>query len=254
MKKGISQEVLKLIACVTMLLDHFGAICAPARDLDFWQFLMFEGTLYSSVGMYYALRCIGRLAFPIFCFLLAEGAHYTKNPHKYALRLGIGVLLAELPFDFAFYGGWTWEHQSVMITLLLGYGALLLMKRCDSILLKLAAVVPFIFLAEWMCTDYGGYGVAMIALFGLTRELPRARLLQLLGLLAINGMMQSATLQYLLGIPLSIQLLAPLAMIPIALYSGKKATANKVIQWGFYLFYPVHMAVLWLLIGGIDLV
>lgn len=249
MKKSLSQETLKIIACVTMLLDHLGAMCTPAIDLAFWQLVPVNGMVFISVKLYYVLRCIGRLAFPIYCFLLAEGAHYTKNPQKYALRLGLGVLLAELPFDCAFFGGFTWEHQSVMVTLLLGYGAILLMKQTDNILLKFSAVFPFAMAAEWLCTDYGGHGVAMMALFALTRELPYARWLQLGGLLVINGMMNSATLEYLLGIPLSIQLLAVFAMVPIALYSGKKTTGSKYVQWGFYLFYPVHMTLLALVLA-----
>ena len=249
MKKSISQETLKIIACVTMFLDHFGAMCTPATDVALFQMVSARGMLFISVEMYYILRCIGRMAFPIYCFLLAEGAHYTRNPGKYALRLGIGMLLAEIPFYCAFYGGFTWEHQSVMVTLLLGFGAIQLMKQAENILLKLSAVFPFVLAAEWLCTDYGGYGVAMMALFALTRELPYASGLQLAGLLVINGMMKGATLQYLLGIPLPIQLLAVFAVVPIALYSGKKATSSKYVQWGFYLFYPVHMAILGLLLG-----
>lgn len=249
MKKGLSQETLKIIACVTMFLDHFGALCTPAMDISFWQMVPVNGMCFISVDMYYVLRSIGRLAFPIYCFLLAEGAHYTKSAKKYALRLGIGVLLAELPFDFAFYGGFTWQHQSVMVTLLLGYGAILLMRRTDKLPLKIAAVLPFALAAEWLCTDYGGHGVAMMAMFALTRELPHASWLQLGGLIAINGIMNSASIE-VLGLRFSIQLLAVLAMIPIALYSGKKSTGNKFVQWGFYLFYPVHMALLALVLGG----
>ena len=81
--------------------------------------------------------------FPIYCFLLAEGAHYTHNPRKYALRLFIGALLSEPGFDFALFGGWTWENQSVMVTLLLGFGMVELMKKCPKYWMKLLAVVPF---------------------------------------------------------------------------------------------------------------
>ena len=98
-KKGLSQEALKSIACITMLLDHIGAT-------------MVRG---------YTLRIIGRIAFPIFCFLMAEGAYHTKNPRKYCLRLMIGMLLSELPFDLAFRLKPTWEYQCVMVTLLLGF-------------------------------------------------------------------------------------------------------------------------------------
>lgn len=62
MRRSLSQESLKLIACVTMLLDHIGAVFLPGY--------------YT----YYALRILGRLSFPIYCFLLVEGAHHTRNP------------------------------------------------------------------------------------------------------------------------------------------------------------------------------
>ena len=157
-KRPLSQEGLKFLACAIMLLDHIGATLIP------W------GTL----------RIIGRLAFPIFCFLLAEGAHYTRNPRNYLLRLGIGAILSELPFDLALFGSWSWQHQSVMITLLLGTMALLAMKRMTQPLLKILVLLLFAFLADFMNTDYGGAGVLMIALFGLTRERKYGWLVQLL--------------------------------------------------------------------------
>ena len=147
-KRPLPQEGLKFLACAIMLLDHIGATLIP------W------GTL----------RIIGRLAFPIFCFLLAEGAHYTRNPRNYLLRLGIGAILSELPFDLALFGSWSWQHQSVMITLLLGAMALLAMKRMTQPLLKVLVLLLFACLADFMNTDYGGAGVLLIGLFGLTRE------------------------------------------------------------------------------------
>ena len=172
-KSGLSQETLKIIACVTMLIDHVGATVVES------QFFVtpFDGIYY----LYFAMRIIGRVAFPIYCFLLAEGAHYTHNPRKYALRLFIGALLSEPGFDIALFGGWTWENQSVMVTLLLGFGMVELMEKCPRYWMKLLAVVPFFFAAEWLKTDYGGYGVAIVALFWLTRELPNRRMIQLVG-------------------------------------------------------------------------
>ena len=132
-KSGLSQETLKIIACVTMLIDHVGATVVES------QFFVtpFDGIYY----LYFAMRIIGRVAFPIYCFLLAEGAHYTHNPRKYALRLFIGALLSEPGFDIALFGGWTWENQSVMVTLLLGFGMVELMKKCPKYWMKLLAVV-----------------------------------------------------------------------------------------------------------------
>ena len=92
---GISQEGLKLLACITMLIDHIGATLmirliqeTSANDA-------------SLVWLYYLMRIIGRIAFPIYCFLLVEGAAHTRDPKKYGLRLFVGMLLSEIPFDLS---------------------------------------------------------------------------------------------------------------------------------------------------------
>ena len=219
MKRYLSQEALKLLACGLMLLDHIGAVLLP------------------SLG----LRLIGRLAFPIFCFLLSEGASHTRNPRRYGLRLLIAMVLSELPFDLLFYGRPSWAHQNVMVTLLLAFLAIQAVDRCKG-LWKLTAMVPFVLLAELLRADYGGVGVCMVLLFHLTRQRPKKLMLQLAGLLALNAMLPSAKFY---GIP--IQLFAAAALVPIGLYSGQKATRSPAIQWGFYLFYPLHLTLLWLI-------
>ena len=224
-KRPLSQEGLKFLACAIMLLDHIGATLIP------W------GTL----------RIIGRLAFPIFCFLLAEGAHYTRNPRNYLLRLGIGAILSELPFDLALFGSWSWQHQSVMITLLLGAMALLAMKRMTQPLLKILVLLLFAFLADFMNTDYGGAGVLMIALFGLTRERKYGWVVQLLGMYLICRWIIPGGAVWFIGRYVFIEIFAILALIPIWLYSGKKSTSSRAVQWVFYLFYPVHLWILYLI-------
>lgn len=117
------------------------------------------------------------------------------------------------------------------------------MKKCPKCWIKLLAAVPFFFAAEWLKTDYGGYGVAIVALFWLTRELPNRRMIQLVGLAALCLMMNSVAISFgVIQIP--IETFALFAMIPICLYSGRKATGSRAMQLGFYLFYPVHLAVL----------
>ena len=224
-KRPLPQEGLKFLACAIMLLDHIGATLIP------W------GTL----------RIIGRLAFPIFCFLLAEGAHYTRNPRNYLLRLGIGAILSELPFDLALFGSWSWQHQSVMITLLLGAMALLAMKRMTQPLLKILVLLLFACLADFMNTDYGGAGVLMIALFGLTRERKYGWLVQLLGMYLICRWIIPGGAVWFIGRYVFIEIFAILALIPIWLYSGKKSTSSRAVQWVFYLFYPVHLWILYLI-------
>ena len=228
-KKIFSQEGLKILACVTMLLDHIGAVFMPS---------------YANYSLYYALRIVGRLAFPIYCFLLAEGVAHTKNPVKYGLRLLLGVFLAEIPFDLAFSGGIDWGSQSVMVTLILGFGMALIMNKLDRT--KLVPVIIFGFLAELFQCDYGMWGVAMIALFGMTRERKDRTNLQVIGMLIICYFMNGAAIR-IFEIRVPIEMFAVLALIPIFLYSGKKSTGSKAVRTVFYLFYPVHLLVLYIL-------
>lgn len=242
-KCRLSQEQLKIIACGAMLIDHFAAV------LLFKLFPMSNFLL----DLYEILRIIGRLAFPIFCFLIAEGAYHTRDSQKYALRMAIGAVLSELPYDLAFYGRWTLEHQSTMVTLLLGYGVLVCMKRCPLLWQKLLVSIPFSLVAELLHTDYGARGVLLVTLFALTRDAPRKRIFQALGmwfLFSDNHAMLINWIQriYEMGtLHLSIQEWATLSVFPISLYSGKKQSRTKALQSVFYLFYPAHLLVLYLL-------
>ena len=134
-KRPFSQETLKLMACAAMLIDHIGAVLLPQYTL---------------------LRVIGRIAFPIYCFLLAEGVFYTKRPFAYILRLLLLAVLSELPFDLSFFGGITFRYQNVMVTLLLGVCMGLAMKK-SPMWLKPVLVLPFALLAEFLQTDYGAW-------------------------------------------------------------------------------------------------
>lgn len=219
---GLSQEGLKLIACITMLIDHIGAI-------------YFMGVT--------ELRIIGRISFPIYCFLLVEGGKHTRDPKKYGLRLLIGVLLAELPFDLAFSGSLNFDSCSVMVTLLFGYLSIVAWRNGKGAL-RFAVIGLLCLLAEFLRTDYGAIGIAIILLFDLTREIPYGKLWQTGGLAVLCWSGYSVSVG-LLRIP--IQFFAVLAMIPISLYNGRKVTHSKAVQWGFYLFYPAHLLILSLL-------
>lgn len=201
-----------------MLLDHIGATMVRGNTL----------------------RIIGRIAFPIFCFLLAEGAYYTRNPRKYCFRLIIGMLLSELPFDLAFRLKPTWQYQSVMVTLLLGFLAVEIIQNTQSDIIKLLAVGCGFTFGEWFKTDYGGYGVLLVVLFSQTRG---RQWFQTVMVAMFAWMMNSVRIPFL-GYSIPIEMFAVLGMIPIALYSGRKATSSKALQWGFYLFYPLHLTAL----------
>lgn len=222
-KRGIlCQEWLKGIACLTMLIDH----TAVVFGLPMW------------------LRVIGRLAFPIYCFLISEGVAHTRNAGKYFLRLGIMAVISEPIYDFVLYGNRNiWLHQNVLWLLLLGAVMLALMEKAKRPVWKLLIVVPCYFLADWLHLSYAGDGILLMALFGLTRGVAGGVWIQTAGMLLINGMMPSAHIG-ILDVSVSVQLFGALAMVPIALYSGEKRTKSRALSWAFYIFYPLHLVVL----------
>ena len=218
-KIGISQEGLKLLACATMLVDHIGAV-------------FFPGLIW--------LRIIGRISFPIYCFLLAEGIHHTHSPIKYGLRLLLVALICELPYDLLFYGRFTWAKNNVMVTLLLGFLGGMAIRHSTG-WWKLIAAAPFLLLGRYCGGSYGMYGVAMVLLFVITRDFPGQQILQLCFMILLSLRMA--------GFPgtIGIQVYAIAAMIPIWLYKGEKRSHNKAMQWTLTLFYPVHMILLLLI-------
>ena len=242
MKKGLSQEGLKLLACATMLIDHVGATVVYGLYLAAWNSQNYAAAKAQG-ELYTLMRIIGRIAFPIYCFLLVEGAHYTRSPKKYALRLAVGAVLSEIPFDLAFSGTIDWESSSVMVTLLLGFLMIQAMGRVKGFW-KILVILPFFLAAEWLRTDYAGNGIAIIAMLALTRGLPREKLLRTVGfvvLLWFGGKVAVGPFR----VPM--ELFGLMGLIPMFCYQGKKRTGNKAVQWGFYLFYPVHLTVLWML-------
>ena len=238
-KRALSQETLKMIACMTMLVDHLAVIIVM-------------GSLYSThhgmrLEIYETMRLIGRIAFPIYCFLLAEGSAHTHNHARYGLRLAICALLSELPYDLALWGRITWQHQNVMVTLFLGFCALGAMKRCPNLPLKLLLALPFAALAEFAGGDYGAKGIMLVVLFALTRRIPHRHLAQVLGIWFVFSPNHAMFLNWMEQLSVTTQEWAVLAILPITLYDGRKVTKSKAVQWGFYLFYPVHLLALYLI-------
>lgn len=213
--KPLPQEGLKLIACVTMLLDHIGA------------------AVYHST----ALRIIGRVSFPIYCFLLAEGIRRTRSPQKYLLRLTMGALLAEIPFDLLFYGKLTLEAQNVMLTLFLGAAMLLAVQRTPQPVFRLLWIALACALAALLRTDYGCRGILLILLFSTTDH-------WLIRLAGMGMLFLPSGYIRLFDLPIPMGLFTLPALIPISLYGGRKLTRSRAVQLSFYLFYPAHLALL----------
>lgn len=234
---GITSNILKLIAVILMLSDH---IWATAMSFGDW------------------MTYIGRMAFPIFAFLIAEGFVHTSNFKKYVIRLLGFAVITEIPFNL-FYSSRFFNpyHQNVLFTLLLGLLAIYVidnLKKNHSakniglsvlwlVLISIAATIGFV--------DYGFLGMITVVMFYLLRDFPFAWLCQLIAMVLINIVFFEG-----LVVPVEIfghtfeiptQGYAVFSLIPIWLYGGRKGRSHKALQYGFYAFYPVHMLILYLI-------
>ena len=129
-KKGLSGSTLKLVAIVSMFIDHFAAIILDRylisigiMNLNQENILLPENrTMLIIYGIDMIMRLIGRLGFPLFCFLLIEGYYHTRSKAKYGIRLAMFSLISEIPFDLGFKSQvLEFTYQNVFFTLFFGF-------------------------------------------------------------------------------------------------------------------------------------
>lgn len=235
-KYGISGYALKWIAIVTMFIDHFACVFFEGNYTSGnHQFLnsCFQGNEILFFKVYEWMRSIGRLAFPIFVFLLVQGFMYTGDRKKYWARMFLFCLLSEIPFDLAFHGSWfNLEYQNVFFTLWIGLTLLIAMEWLQTNgKQKLQWLVIFgaILLAEGLQTDYGGHGIVLIVVFYLLRWDEKWRI--------VLGSFYEIFIIGWLEAP------AVIAFLPMHFYNGTK---GKGMKYFFYLFYPLHLLFLYM--------
>lgn len=229
----LSASALRVLAMTCMLLDHMWATVVPG---NFW------------------MTCVGRLAFPLYAFQLAEGFIHTADRRRYALRLLGLALVSEIPFDLVQFSTPFFPfHQNTVFTLLLGLWAISGLDRARRertprrIALGLLTLAAACLLGGIGFVDYGIMGVLTVVMFYLLRDFPLDRLAQLAAMVLLNIVLFKGQTISLVGFDFPTQGFAVLALVPIWLYSGKKGFGGKGFQWAAYLFYPVHLLVLYLL-------
>ena len=262
---------LKIIAVITMLLDHTYVVFPLTFPLWF--------------------RFIGRIAFPVFAYMIAQGCKHTSNINKYVLRLGIFALVSEVPFDIAFLNEISFINDTnIFYTLFLGAACIAVFEKIrnklsdpepngdstDEQVVKSASgskstlaravlpvlpILPIALLGNLLGTDYGTLGVACILVFYFAK--PENRLTRTLAATCIiiymygDPRMLSYLVSYVEGISASnpIQdaamsippdmlnyfLFALISVLLVLLYNGKQGSK---VKWAFYAFYPVHLAIL----------
>ena len=262
-KKSLSGYHLKLIALITMCIDHIAAVLI-------WR--IYANSFHVRPGMYYSeflgeriifwvsnhhdlvytvyewMRYIGRMSFPIYCFLLVEGFLHTRNVKKYGLRLLAFACISEIPFDLAIQGKWwVYSYNNVFFTLALGLLAIWGLSYVEKfyefwvekqwepilgrILILSAGLIIIVgcgaFADMVLFTDYGlGGVVAIVVLYLLRGQRMIAFAASVLVLSVITG---------------DTEILALAMLWPIMNYDGSR---GKNMKYVFYAFYPVHLLVL----------
>lgn len=225
--RGLDGGALKGIAAALMLTDHVGAILLPQVPV---------------------LRCVGRLAFPIFAFFIAEGYAHTRDFGRYFRRLAILAVVSEIPFNLENGAVFDPARQNVLFTFCL---ALLTLRGLEALGRErgfgrwagCGLVLAAGFAAgELLRTDYGGWGVVTVALLQLCRDGKYAKLWLLLAMAAVNGLGMGSLTMSVFGGEIPIQIFAVAALPVIWLYNGQ--AGPKGLRRAFYVFYPAHLLVL----------
>ena len=226
----LSGSWLKVLAMVAMTVDHC-AVGILRYERSFTEPLL---TICGhDISWVLLLHGIGRLAFPLFAFLLVEGFLHTHSLRRYGRNIFLFALLSEMPYDLIRWGHFPALGMNVFVTLLLGFLALLAIsrweqERLDSIKLTVCLFTLLAVAALLRC-DYGAVGVSFIILLYVLRK--RCVLLAAIGC----TMLPMAPI-------------AALSFIPIVLYNGRRGFIRGTVgKYLFYAFYPLHLLALYLI-------
>ena len=239
--RKLDGNTLKIIACVTMLIDHIGAaILLPLNQ---------EGVLPAKMSyetfefIYDAIRAIGRTSFPLFVFLIAEGFRHTSSRLRYALSLLVFAIISELPYDYAFYGKIHYANNNAIITLFLALITLwgsneiskFFRKKKTSPFIPLTFILILVFctsqIAYFLKCDYKYFGIFLAMIFYFLKPM-----------FPIN-----IFAAYLLIASYGTEYLALPAFILILFYNQKQGKKLGRYKYLFYAFYPVHLILLYII-------
>ena len=245
----MSMFVLKIIAATTMFIDHSAVAFAGYLPFD----------------TYFLMRSVGRIAFPIFAFCIAEGCRHTRSMTGLLFRLLIFAVISEVAFDMLFAASWGWSaseffvsyirfdgfsiglnnnflrHQNIFFTLFLSVLAIHIYKSLhkdeklinNTIVAAFAVLITGVF-ANIINADYGFNGVFVI----FTCYLIAQKSLRIIPLIFLAFLLYDHV--FLIAGALA-------AVIPVYLYNGKRGPAGEALKWTFYGFYPLHLLVLGML-------
>lgn len=216
--------VIKIIAYISMFVDHIKYAIPETQNFV---------TLY-----------LGRLAFPLFAFLLTEGYVHTKNLKKYYIRLIVFALISQLPYMlFRSMIGDFWK-LNILFTLLLGLMAINLYDKFEFKFVGIAGFFIFASIGYLLPIDYGWYGVLLIILFYLFKE---NKVLLTINFWLLNYIYMMSNFNWDINLVETTHYITLIFMnIPIIfvlLYNEKLGRKFNFLL--YYLIYPIHMILLY---------
>lgn len=210
MTRELSGSWLKMTAMLSMTIDHLAY---------YWGI--------ENPYLYELMRTVGRIAFPTFAFLLAEGFVHTKNRQKYMLSLFIFALLSEIPWFLLNHD----DSHNVLFTLLAGLLGLYVLENCKNRWLTMAFITSIACATIFADTDYSWKGFGLVLIFYMFRGRPE--------------------FQTLFGIPLMYEYGITGILMAFAIiwrYNGERGfVKGKAWKYAFYAFYPVHLMLIYFL-------
>ena len=233
---SLSGNMLKLIAMITMIIDHIGAVILETGVMQYQNEAVNSAIMSTSWGntmntITFITRMIGRISFPIFCFLIVEGFLHTNNIKKYLFRIGLFAFISQVPFSMALFNTYfDLSYLNVLFTFFIGIVMLIFLKKFEKnyliqgLIVSLGGALAYLFK-----TDYDFIGILFIAIFYLFRGENNKTLMMLI--LTILCIYESKVFFYT----------AVLSLIPIYFYNGKRGKLN--LKYVFYWFYPVHLLI-----------
>ena len=217
----MSSFVLKIIAVITMFIDHLG---------------------YTIFGKFSYLNYIGRISFPIFAFQISEGYIHTKSLKKYFLRLFLFALISQIPFMLFHSIISDTFCLNIFFTLLLGLLSIYIYDKCKYKFIGILSCIILALIAQFSNCDYGAYGVAIILIFYIFKN--NVVNFTIFFMLATLIRYSVPCIKY--GIfPKEYLYLFICTIIPclfFAAYNGKKGKNTKYL---LYLFYPIHLILIY---------
>ena len=244
MKKILDSNTIKLIAIIAMTVDHIAWFLFPDYPQEVIPIVM---------------HVIGRITCPIMCYFIAEGYHYTKNIVKYTCRLFIFAFVSHFAYIFfsenfvdcmsfvPFYYGEILNQTSVMWSLAWGLVMLRVVnsKKINRDITKTLLVILICiisFPSDWSCV-----ASLCILAFGTNRDNFKTQMLWMIFYVAIYSAVYFFSIDKIYGI---LQMSVVLAIPVLLMYNGKRGknqTANKIMKWSFYIYYPLHLFIIGLI-------